>query len=110
MADKIRIYKVTSINGHGTKSTDIHPAPSKIILQNNLTTEDVRVEVKYLGWGKVTAQPHGYEETIFLIEKGDNKIEVHENQLGYGYLKQQCPTQFKEVEIFLNEQNESYPR
>lgn len=103
MADKVRIYEVTSINGHGKKSTYMTPAPSKISLQDALTTEDVRVEVKYIGWGNVTAQPNEYDQTIFLIENGSNRIEVHESQFGYGYLKQQCPMQLKEVESFLNQ-------
>lgn len=105
MANKVRLYETTSINGHGRKSTDIYPAPSKEFLQDKLTTEDVRVEVKFLGWGKVTARPNDYDEPIFEIEKETAKIKVHENQVGYNYLKQQCPTQFKEVEIYLNEQN-----
>lgn len=105
MAEKVRLYAVTSINGYGTKSRDIHPAPSKVILQDKLTSEDVRVEVKFLGWGTVTARPNDYDEPIFQIEKDAHKIEVHENQVGYGYLKQQCPTQFKEVENYLNELN-----
>ena len=106
MAEKVRLYEVTSINGHGRKNTDIHLAPSKVILQDKLTTDDVRVEVKFLGWGTVTARPNDCDEAIFQIKIESNKnIEVHGNQVGYGYLKQQCPTQFKMVENYLNEQN-----
>ncbi len=107
MAKKVRIYEATSINGHGKKNTDIHSAPSKIILQDKLTTEDVRVEVKYLGWGTVTANINEYEKPFFQIENNFYRVEVHENQVGYSYLKQQCPTQFKKVEDFLNKQNEN---
>jgi hypothetical protein len=74
-------------------------------LQDELTTEDVRVEVKFLGWGTVTAGPNDYDEPFFQIENESNKIEVHGNQVGYDYLKQQCPTQFNKVENYLNEQN-----
>ncbi|MFZ6732439.1 hypothetical protein ACO0LG_10990 [Undibacterium sp. Ji42W] len=102
MANKVRLYGVRTINGHGESEPVMYPAPSKMSLVNALTTQDVRVDVEFTCWGKVVAIPSNYDVPKFQITYGSEILEVESDGFGYGYLKQQCPKTFKVVEDYIN--------